>query len=132
MYESRNEPYRITYRYNRRLWRPKPSDLREIVAATVCRIYHVDARVLDGPSRGVARVALARQVAMYLAHVVGRIEYAEVGRLFGRDRTTVKHACAVIEDLRDNAKFDRTMDLLEGIVERLCDATKVEQVEVSH
>lgn len=132
MFASRHEPSRIAYRYNRRQWRPKPSDLRQIVSATVCRIYHVDARVLDGPSRGVARVALARQVAMYLAHVVGRIEYAEVGRLFGRDRTTVTHACAVIEDLRDNAKFDRTMDLLEGIVERLCEAVEIENEDVLH
>ena len=69
---------------------------------------------------------------MYLAHVVGRIEYAEVGRLFCRDRTTVKHACAAVEDLRDNAKFDRTMDLLEGIVEQLCEATDVENAEVIH
>lgn len=69
---------------------------------------------------------------MYLAHVVGRIEYAEVGRLFGRDRTTVKHACAVVEDLRDNAKFDRTMDLLEGIVERLCESVEIELEDVIH
>ena len=87
---------------------------------------------MDGPSRGVARVALARQVAMYLAHVVGRIDYAEVGRLFGRDRTTVKHACAVVEDLRDNVKFDRTMDLLEGIVERLCESVEIELEDVIH
>ncbi len=132
MYESGSEPYRIPVFYSRRMWRPKPSDLRNVVLATVCKIYHVAPEVLEAPSRGVARIALARQVAMYLAHVVGRIEYMEVGRLFGRDRTTVAHACAVIEDLRDNPKFDRTMDLLEGIVERLCRTSGFEPEERTH
>ena len=34
-------------------------------------------------------------------------------KLFARDRTTVAHACCVIENRRDNAAFDRTIDLLE-------------------
>ncbi len=64
-------------------------------------------------SRGEADVALARQLAMYLMHVVlGRI-YHDVGRFFGRDRTTVSHACAVIEDLRDDPEFDAEVSRLE-------------------
>jgi hypothetical protein len=34
--------------------------------------------------------------------------------VFARDRTTVAHACARIEDRRDAAPFDRALDLLEG------------------
>ena len=64
-------------------------------------------------TRGDPIAALARQVAMYLAHVQGGLTYTEIGKLFARDRTTVAHACCVIENRRDNAAFDRTIDLLE-------------------
>jgi chromosomal replication initiation ATPase DnaA len=68
---------------------------------------------LRGSTRGRAKVALARQVAMYLAHVGCGLSLTETGRLFGRDRTTVAHACGVIEDRRDDPLFDRALDLLE-------------------
>ncbi len=35
---------------------------------------------------------------------------------FQRDRTTVAHACGVVEDLRDDPRFDRVLELLETIV----------------
>jgi hypothetical protein len=50
---------------------------------------------------------------MYLAHIGGGLNLSEVGRLFGRDRTTVAHACSLIEDARDDERFDRMLDLLE-------------------
>jgi chromosomal replication initiation ATPase DnaA len=58
-------------------------------------------------------VAFARQVAMYLAHVGGGLCLSEVGRLFARDRTTVAHACALVEDRRDDPDFDRCLSFLE-------------------
>jgi chromosomal replication initiation ATPase DnaA len=51
---------------------------------------------------------------MYLAHVGLGMNLTEVARVFARDRTTVAHACARIEDRRDAAPFDRALDLLEG------------------
>ncbi len=70
-------------------------------------------------TRGRAKVALARQVAMYLAHVACGLSLTDTGRLFGRDRTTVAHACGVIEDRRDDPIFDRALDLLEWAVPSL-------------
>ena len=64
-------------------------------------------------------MALARQVAMYLAHVGCGLSLTETGRLFERDRTTVAHACGVIEDRRDDPIFDRALDLLEWAVPAL-------------
>ena len=79
----------------------------------VAGVRGVATRQLLSPKRGEADVALARQLAMYLMHVVlGRL-YHEVGRFFGRDRTTVSHACAVIEDLRDDPEFDAEVSRLE-------------------
>jgi chromosomal replication initiation ATPase DnaA len=68
---------------------------------------------LRGRSRGRAAAAFARQTAMYLAHVHLGITLSEVGRTFGRDRTTVAHACAKIEDRRDDPKFERVLACLE-------------------
>ncbi|MBS0244544.1 MAG: chromosomal replication initiator DnaA [Proteobacteria bacterium] len=70
-------------------------------------------------SRGEANVALARQVAMYLAHCVFQLPHSEVGRIFSRDRTTASHACGMVEDRRDDPIFDRTVANLEEIVRRL-------------
>jgi hypothetical protein len=69
------------------------------------------------PSRCVAAVAEARQLAMYLVHVALRRDYAAVGRYFGRDRTTVAHACARIEDGRDEPSFDDFVAQLEARLE---------------
>ena len=85
----------------------------------VSMVYSVERGILDHPTRGRSRVAFARQVAMYLAHVAFGLTLTTVGRAFNRDRTTVSHACALVEDARDDPEFDRTLELLEAIVKRL-------------
>jgi chromosomal replication initiation ATPase DnaA len=52
---------------------------------------------------------------MYVAHVVLRLTMGEVGAGFGRDRTTVLHACQVIEDMRDDPEFDRVVLVIERV-----------------
>lgn len=52
-------------------------------------------------------------MAMYLAHVGGGLSLREVGLLFARDRTTVAHACAAVEDRRDDPLLDRCLTFLE-------------------
>ena len=39
----------------------------------------------------------------------------DVGTGFGRDRTTVMYACHLVEDLRDDADFDRMVALTERV-----------------
>ena len=105
--------------------RPPPGSLwdgrvvhapREAIEQAVVQVFGVGQDDLRGISRGRANVALARQVAMYLAHVVCGMTLTDTGRLFGRDRTTVAHACGVIEDRRDDPLFDRALDLLGWVV----------------
>jgi chromosomal replication initiation ATPase DnaA len=50
---------------------------------------------------------------MYLTHVGFGLPMAEIGKAFGRDRTTVVHACHLVEDRRDEARFDVLLDYLE-------------------
>ncbi|MCX7309119.1 MAG: DNA replication initiation protein [Afipia sp.] len=64
-------------------------------------------------TRGSQKTAFARQVAMYLAHVGFGLGFATVGECFRRDRTTVAHACRVVEDRRDDIWFDCRMAALE-------------------
>jgi chromosomal replication initiation ATPase DnaA len=84
--------------------------------AAVARVFGVEHGELCRATRGRAPVALARQVAMYVAHVACGMTLTEVGQLFDRDRTTVAHACAVVEDRRDDPIFDRVLELLEWAV----------------
>lgn len=89
---------------------------REAIEQAVVQVFGVGQEDLRRITRGRANVALARQVAMYLAHVVCGMTLTDTGRLFGRDRTTVAHACSVIEDRRDDPLFDRALDLLGWVV----------------
>jgi chromosomal replication initiation ATPase DnaA len=60
------------------------------------------------------QVAFARQVAMYIASIGFGMSLARVGAAFGRDRSTVRHACQVMEERREQPAFDRWMDALEA------------------
>jgi chromosomal replication initiation ATPase DnaA len=70
--------------------------------------------------RGRSRPAFARQVAMYLTHVIMGMNFTVTGQLFGRDRTTVAHACALIEDCRDDAALDQVLEAIERLVVLQC------------
>lgn len=83
------------------------------VLACVMQDFGVIADEMNAPSRGSPRTALARQVAMYLCHVGFSMSFEAIGRLFGRDRTTVAHACRVVEDRRDDIWFDCRIAALE-------------------
>jgi hypothetical protein len=59
---------------------------------------------------------VAALIAMYAAHVTLGFTMGHVGQGFGRDRTTVLHACHQIEDLREDAEFDRIVARVEQVV----------------
>jgi chromosomal replication initiation ATPase DnaA len=89
-----------------------------LISAAVAAAFTVPMRELRARSRCRAPVALARQSAMYLAHVTLGLTFAEVGRAFGRDRTTAAHACRRIEDRRTEARLDATLAHLEQALRR--------------
>jgi hypothetical protein len=79
----------------------------------------------DGAPKRHRATAFKRQIAMYLAHVGFGLSMAEIGRAFGRDRTTVVHACHLIEDRRDEARFDGLLDHLEQAATALRAAARI-------
>ena len=113
------QPRRVGRRYVVRV--PHPF-ARQMLECAITPVFMVAGADLWSATRGRPRVAFARQVAMYLAHVACGLNLTEVGHLFSRDRTTVAHACGLIEDLRDDGAFDRCLDLLEGVLRRLASA----------
>jgi chromosomal replication initiation ATPase DnaA len=98
------------------------SQLRQVIDPAVGAVFEVDIGDLQSATRGSPRAAFARQVAMYLAHVVCGLSLTEVGALFARDRTTVSHACSVVEDRRDDPELDGRLEHLERAVAALIDA----------
>ncbi len=56
-----------------------------------------------------------RQIAMYVCHVALQMTMTTIGDGFGRDRSTVAHACAVVEDRRDDRDFDEFVGAIERV-----------------
>ena len=79
----------------------------------VCEAYGLPHAEVLSRDRGGGHAALARQIAMYLCHVVGQLTLYEVAALFDRERSTISHACINIEDRRDSPIFDLQLDYME-------------------
>lgn len=83
--------------------------------AIMAALFDLPSRELRRPGRSTIDIARVRQIAMYVAHVVLQLTMGEVGRGFGRDRTTVLHACHLVEDMRDDPEFDRIVATAERV-----------------
>ena len=91
----------------------------------------ISLREMRSHSRCKADIAMARQIAMYLAHTKFSILMTEVGLHFRRDRTTVSYACAQIEDRRDDFSFDLMICQLEALLgEALAAISHSQTIEV--
>jgi hypothetical protein len=66
------------------------------------------------PTRKTAADADARHLAIYLHHVALGASISACARLFDRDRASIRHACARIEDSRDDPDFDIALAALES------------------
>ena len=88
-----------------------------LVVIIIAAIFQVPLAQIMGATRATARVANARQAAIYIAHTLLSVSYGEVALFFGRDRTTIAHACKTIEDLRDDISFDCKLVMAENLVD---------------
>lgn len=89
--------------------------LCEGVIDITAALFTVSSKELRRRGRSALGVARVRQIAMYTAHTALGVSMKEVGKAFGRDRSTVAHACATIEDLRDDKEFDRLLVITENV-----------------
>jgi chromosomal replication initiation ATPase DnaA len=88
----------------------------ELAAGVASYALGVPQEEIVGDARGCTRTAFARHLAMYLCHVGFELSLARVAAAFGRDRSTVAHACHVIEDRRDEGQFDLWITALEAML----------------
>ena len=84
--------------------------------AIVAHVYDVTLEEMRAETRGAPRAALARQVAMYLSHIVFGMSVSEIAAAFMRHRSTAHYALRHVEDLRDDPEVDRSLKLLETML----------------
>ncbi|MDH6269140.1 hypothetical protein M2360_004566 [Rhizobium sp. SG_E_25_P2] len=113
----RPNPGKLSRRARRRRQRAEisPRSVSTVVAKIAAEMMFLTS---DEPQRGHNRrfiMSHVQQIAMYVCHVVLQMTMSEVGRGFGRDRSTVGHACARVEDRRDEAGFDRLVAAIETV-----------------
>lgn len=92
---------------------PLRAGLTQIVVA---QAFGVPLAEMRKRSRGAPRAAFARQIAMYLAHFVFRMDVRAVAELFRREATTVHHAIRKIEAMREEGSLDRALGWLEALL----------------
>lgn len=104
----------------------RPQMLRALIAQEAieiaCQAWNISVFDMKAKQRRRAHVSYARQIAMYLAHVVGQLTLGEISTVFERDRTTVGYACHMVEDRRDSPIFDRQIESLEAEMRARIDA----------
>ena len=79
----------------------------------VCEAFGIPHADLMAPDRGGVTLARARQIAMYLAHIIGQLTLKEVSEQFCRERSTVSHAIINVEDRRDSPVINIKREYLE-------------------
>lgn len=84
-----------------------------LAAETASYALGVPVEEIIDRQRGSNAAAFARQVAAYLCHVAFAWSLSRVALAFGRDRSTMAHACHAIEDRREEPQFDLWISGLE-------------------
>jgi len=109
--ESRAEPSRAPFRGSE-----KAIEVCDCLIDIVSALFGISSNEIRRAGRTNLDVARVRQLAMYVAHITLSLTMKDIGVGFSRDRTTVLHACHLIEDLRDDLEFDRLVVMAERVV----------------
>ncbi len=90
-----------------------------LLTQLVAQERHVAMTNMLRRSRGSGHAAAARQLAIYMAHIVLERPQDIVAELFQRDRTTVAHAVQSIEDHRDDPRLEAEIARIEARLDEL-------------
>ena len=95
--------------------KPEPISVEKIIAE-VAKSYNIsEADIIS--NRKTAKLALARQVAMYIARQTTELSYKAIGEKFGRDHTTVLYNCSRVEEFLKDKPYEK--ELVEDIIKNL-------------
>lgn len=92
----------------------RDEDRAYLAGALVAYALGLRVEAVLSQERGNPVHARARHIAMYLTHTACGMSLARVARAFGRDRSTISHACRIIEDYREDADFDTWIEQLSS------------------
>lgn len=94
---------------------PEPVKIEKIIAE-VAKTYNVsESDILS--NRRTSALALARQVAMYIARETTNLSYKAIGESFGKDHTTVLYNVNRIENFLKDKPYEK--ELVEDIIKNL-------------
>ena len=102
---------------------PQSLLLIRFVIQMVASAFEFTTQDLFRERRESAKLVRARQVTIYLLHTSLRRPFGELAEIFDKDRSTIGHACRVIEDLRDIPKFDDRIIELEQTIQTVLNLT---------
>lgn len=94
----------------------RPSPEAQFTADLLGYALCVPPDAILGDRRGAPAAAQARQVAMYLLYTACAMSLADVAAAVGRDRSTVSHGLRMVEDRREDPRFDVWLQQLEDTV----------------
>jgi chromosomal replication initiator protein len=77
-----------------------PSRPIKHVQQVVAAYFGLSMSEMLGPNRTL-RIVRPRQIAMFLAKTEGLHSFPEIGKVFGRDHTTILHAVRTIQELME-------------------------------
>lgn len=94
---------------------PEPIKIEKIIAE-VAKTYNVsESDILS--NRRTSALALARQVAMYIARETTNLSYKAIGESFGKDHTTVLYNVNRIENFLKDKPYEK--ELVDDIIKNL-------------
>lgn len=73
----------------------------DFIIELVANYYNISTDDIKGKVR-TRNIAVPRQIAMYLSRELTNISLPKIGEYFGKDHSTVIHACSKISELKDN------------------------------
>ncbi|MCQ2440803.1 MAG: chromosomal replication initiator protein DnaA [Clostridia bacterium] len=94
---------------------PEPRKIEKIISE-VARTYNVSENDILS-NRRTASLALARQVAMYIARETTELSYKAIGESFGKDHTTVLYNVNRIEEFLKDKPYEK--ELVDDIIKNL-------------
>lgn len=95
--------------------KPEPIKVEKIISE-VARTYNVSENDILS-NRRTANLALARQVAMYIARETTDLSYKAIGESFGKDHTTVLYNVNKIEEFLKDKPYEK--ELVDDIIKNL-------------
>ncbi len=94
---------------------PEPVKIENIISE-VAKTYNVSVSDILS-NRRTASLALARQVAMYIAREMTELSFKQIGEAFGKDHTTVLHNVNKIENFLKDKPYQK--ELVEDMIKNL-------------